>query len=92
MGQVKKIKIKCNKCKQYFYQSPRNHLTGQGCPKCCQSKGELSVKKWLKENNIIFEEQKRFDDCKDKRKLFLIFSFLKNNCEFYGYGHRIIYI
>ena len=29
-----KIKIFCNNCKEYFWQSPANHLMGNGCPKC----------------------------------------------------------
>jgi very-short-patch-repair endonuclease len=29
-----KIKIYCNKCKQFFEQTPHSHLNGSGCPKC----------------------------------------------------------
>lgn len=29
-----KIKIYCNSCKQYFWQTPYKHLKGQGCPYC----------------------------------------------------------
>ena len=28
------IKIWCNKCKNFFYQKPKDHLTGSGCQKC----------------------------------------------------------
>lgn len=44
-----------------FYQLPYNHLNGQGCPKCIQkSILENKTKEILENNNIIFEEQKRF--------------------------------
>lgn len=44
-----------------FYQLPYNHLKGQGCPKCIQkSMLENKIKEILENNNIIFEEQKRF--------------------------------
>lgn len=42
------------------------------CPHCFNSKsrGEVAISKWLKANNIAFEEQKRFRDCRgDKRPL-----------------------
>ena len=29
-----KIKIKCNVCGNIFWQTPKNHLKGQGCPEC----------------------------------------------------------
>jgi len=32
-----KLKIKCNKCNNIFFQNPSKHLNGQGCPIC----GEL---------------------------------------------------
>ena len=52
-----------------FPQTPNAHSRGQGCPKCNSSKGEVVVRNWLIKNKIEFEEQKRFDDCRDKRKL-----------------------
>ena len=52
-----------------FEQKPNGHLSGQGCPKCKSSKGEEEVRKWLAENNILFEEQKTFEDCVYKSKL-----------------------
>lgn len=29
-----KVKIYCNDCGSYFYQTPKKHLCGRGCPKC----------------------------------------------------------
>ena len=44
-----------------FWQTPHNHLKGQGCPKCNSSYLETTVRKLLSDNNIDFEEQKRYD-------------------------------
>ena len=52
-----------------FYQRPKDHLNGHGCPICKSSKGELVIERILKLNNIKFEFQKRFKDCKNKRSL-----------------------
>lgn len=40
-----------------------------GCPNCCSSKGEEKINLFLKEKNIYFESQKRFEECKNKRSL-----------------------
>lgn len=65
-----KVKIICNQCKNIFSQIASNHLNGQGCPICKKkSSGEASIRYFLIENNINFEEQKRFLDCKNKNPL-----------------------
>lgn len=33
-GTEVKLKIKCNRCGEWFWQSPHMHLGGQGCPNC----------------------------------------------------------
>lgn len=33
----KKVKIFCNKCKKYFFQTPNKHLNNQGCPYCADN-------------------------------------------------------
>lgn len=50
-----------------FNQSPSNHLRGSGCPICKESIGENKVARFLIKNNIIFERQKTFDDCKNPK-------------------------
>lgn len=52
-------------CKKHgpFLQRPDNHLSGQGCPTCLESKGEKLVDEILANNNIAFERQFEFDDC-----------------------------
>lgn len=44
-----------------FKQLPNNHLLGIGCPLCNESHLEKKCKSILIENNIDFEQQKRFD-------------------------------
>jgi formylmethanofuran dehydrogenase subunit E len=34
----KKVEILCNTCQAYFWQTPGNHLHGQGCPCCNDAK------------------------------------------------------
>jgi len=64
----KKVKIICKEHGE-FLQTPDNHLCGKGCPHCKSSKGENIIKKYLIENKIEFEEQKRFNECKNKYPL-----------------------
>ena len=52
-------------CKKHgnFLQKPSYHLSGQGCPKCNESKGHTFLRKILMSNGIIFNEEKKFEDC-----------------------------
>lgn len=50
-----------------FWQHPLTHLHGSGCPKCNTSKGELKIEQWLDKNNIIYETQKTFTDCRNPK-------------------------
>ena len=53
-----------------FKQKPNDHLSNKnGCPICCESKGEIAIRNFLTENSIEFISQKRFKDCRDKRPL-----------------------
>ena len=63
-----KVNIRC-KIHGIFQQEPTNHLYGQGCPFCKESKGERKICDFLIANNIKFTRQKKFSDCKNKRKL-----------------------
>lgn len=56
-----------------FWQIARNHLSGCGCPVCSQSGHELQVRQMLKDNNINFIPQKKFDWLRYKRNLYLDF-------------------
>jgi hypothetical protein len=53
-----------------FKQTPSHHLNGGECPFCnVKSSGELFIGSWLNQNNIAFEEQKTFPNCKNRKKL-----------------------
>lgn len=43
-----------------FWQTPNDHLNGRGCPLCNESHLEMSLRKFLGENKIGFEEHKHF--------------------------------
>lgn len=83
-----KIIIKCRYHGE-FNQNPSNHLSGQGCSICNSSKGESKIRQYLDTNDIKYEEQKKFDDCKSKRHL--PFDFYLNDynllIEFNGRQH-----
>lgn len=52
-----------------WFATPNGILSGGGCPKCNESRGEKAVTNWLNKNNILYESQKRFDDCRNKNPL-----------------------
>lgn len=56
-----------------FWQIPRNHIHGQGCPICKESKLEKNMEKILRENSIIFEREATFEWLRCKRYLYLDF-------------------
>lgn len=63
-----------------FKQTPNNHLNCQGCPKCKNNyKGEIIIRKFLTKNKMNFEEQKKFENCKDIRCLPFDFYIPKYN-------------
>jgi len=88
-GARKKIKIICPK-HGVFEQTPNSHLNGSGCPICKSSKGEQTILKFLKSNNLLFIRQKRFKDCKNKYVLPFDFYLPDNNIliEFDGEQHE----
>jgi len=63
-----KVKIICPN-HGVFEQRPNHHLIGIGCPICKKSKGENEIRGYLITNNINFNTQKRFKDCKDIKSL-----------------------
>lgn len=62
-----------------FFMSPNDLLSGHGCPTCSSSRLETEVRKILSENNIDFEEQKRFEWLRLKKPLSLDFYLPKQN-------------
>lgn len=86
----KKVEVICN-IHGSFFQTANSHLNGSGCPECGESKGEEKIKKFLLENKIVFERQKRFKDCKSKRTLPFDFYLPNQNIciEFDGRQHYL---
>lgn len=84
-----KVKIKCNKCNNYFEQMPYAHYNGEGCPYCIKSRGEEQIEKILKENHILYFREYRFFDCKFKNTLPFDFYLptLNKVIEFQGAQH-----
>lgn len=74
-----KILCKCKKDDYIWEIVPNALCQGVGCPKCNSSKGEMAVEKYLKSNNIPYEIQKRFDDCKNIFTLPFDFYLPNNN-------------
>ena len=68
------LKIQCQECGKAFVTSLNslNRLVRLDSPVLCatcsksESRGERKVREFLTTNNITFEQEKRFEDCKDK--------------------------
>lgn len=76
-NQKSKIKVICPEHGE-FIQEARVHLMGCGCGKCSESKGEKKIRNYLVNNNIKFETQKSFNNCRNK--LLLFFDFYLPEC------------
>ena len=64
----KKVKIICP-IHGEFEQNAGAHIRGVGCLDCNSSKGEKEIRLYLERNNIIFNTQQTFENCKDDRYL-----------------------
>lgn len=76
--------VECNICSSNFEISLVNIRQGRGCPNCRKiflgerdSKKTKLIEKILNEENITFEKEKTFSDCKYRRLLSFDF-FLKD--------------
>lgn len=67
LGVGYKIKIFCNKCKKYFYQTGSNHLNGKGCKKCGIERTHTLQKKSL--SQFIEDAKKIHGDIYDYSKV-----------------------
>jgi len=88
VGKENKVIIICSKHGE-FNQTPHNHLSGNGCPICRESKGEIKIREFLIKNNISFIAQKRFNDCRYILPLPFDFYLPKHNIciEYQGIQH-----
>lgn len=77
------VSFKCS-CGDVFTRKPNTVISQQmwRCSKCSNkiSKPELIIMKYLEKNNINYEYQKRFDDCRNVFKLPFDFYIESYNC------------
>ena len=87
-GSTQKVSIICRK-HGIFEQKANNHLSGQGCPICKSSKGEIVIMNYLDIKNIEYIREYRFSDCRNKNPLPFDFFLPKLNIciEFNGIQH-----
>lgn len=77
-SRVYKCRCECGNIIEVSSNSLRTGHT-QSCG-CLQSKGEMKISKILRENNIPFEPQKTFDDCRNhKTGMMCFFDFYVND-------------
>jgi very-short-patch-repair endonuclease len=84
-----KLRIICTEHGE-FEQTPNSHLSGNGCSSCCESYGESLIRGYLDYNEILYESQKRFYDCRNILPLPFDFYLPEyNTCiEFDGEQHK----
>ena len=61
-GTAKKVWWICNKGHQYKASINHRYSLNNGCPICNESKGELAIRQFLINKNILFKEQYIFSD------------------------------
>ena len=74
-----------------FQVLPSNHIHQlNGCPRCKASRGERRMRRWLQRHGVVFEEQKRFKDCRYKNPLPFDFCVQSENllAEYDGESHE----
>lgn len=86
------LEIKCGICGSVWTTSLEQYRHSfKQCPQCrnTRSLGEYNIREFLKQNNIEFETEKRFDKCKAKRELPFDFYLPNQNAviEFNGKQH-----
>lgn len=65
------LEVQRVECGHVYMISPDNLLRGKGCPRCSlkQSSYMDLVEEYLDSHGIIYEKEKRFDDCRNIRPL-----------------------
>ncbi len=64
-GAKNSVEVKCLKCGHIWSPIADSLLHGYGCPCCKRSKGEEKIERYLIDNNIKFESQKKFSDLRN---------------------------
>jgi hypothetical protein len=69
----------CEKGHRWTAEPNRIKIQKSWCPICKESLGERIVSKYLQQNEIIFEKEKRFNNCRNHRKLSFDFYLPERN-------------
>ncbi len=91
---TKNLYVKCVECGDVFLSSYTKYINAgiNRCKKCVSksSYGEYYISQYLTSHSIPFTQEKRFDDCKDKKPLPFDFYLPDHNMciEFDGIQHR----
>lgn len=87
-GSRKKAHWICNNGHEWI-AGIKNRTHNSGCPICSESRGEKAISFFLDKNSIIYEREKKFDNCKHKRLLPFDFYLPTNNIliEYDGIQH-----
>lgn len=91
-SRIRNLKILC-KCGRRYTTSFNEYISSniRRCPTCSskESYGEFLIRTFLEDRNISFEQEKRFDDCRDKLPLPFDFYLFDYNLivEFDGKHH-----
>ena len=78
------VLMRHNNCGYEWDITPNNFLRGYRCPNCNSSKGEIKVKNYLVSNNIKFDIQFRFANCRNKNPLPFDFVILNKRNDVLG--------
>jgi Zn finger protein HypA/HybF involved in hydrogenase expression len=76
-------------CKKHgkFFQTPKNHRNGSGCPVCNSSKGEKLIERKLRDLGIEFVHQMKFPDLSNYLRFDFFIPTLNLVIEFNGLQH-----
>lgn len=71
------VLYQCPKHKQYgiMKKSLDKFKLGTGCPICNSSHGEKAIENYLKQNNVYYQKEFKFDDLRGENKQFLRYDF-----------------
>lgn len=85
------VKCTCLNCGNVWETAVANIIYSKsGCPSCNSSKGEKEIRRFLEQNNIKFETQKKFEDCRGNRRPLPFDFYIKDYnllIEFQGIEH-----
>ncbi len=73
------VKIEHLECGNIYTVKPVKFLLGQRCPRCSKSAGENRIREYLTREGYTYEQQYRFNDCKNERPLPFDFAIFDGN-------------